>query len=351
MVGLPFDHQGSKISYSVGNPMGAYSSWNSFALAHHYIMYWCCMELGISWKNSKYVLLGDDILIGDHSLARLYLDVMSRLGVEISSIKSHESSKLFEFAKRLVLDRVEITPFPISALVESSSRFYLMVALLQQEARKGWSWPEGIPFTVGEFYSVVLGFNATYVAKIQERAYLCDTMIDIMGGRLAADDGLNSIIRRFDIQLPQLTLDQAINVLSSVAVEAFAQNNPLESKSSIPFGQLALDLTIEILTKENPPIEAPALDNLPSSIPVLNCYGQICDKWVDLSKQALFIDTLGKGEWPMSFRTMALPFTDKVFSERASHTVTRMGALLADKILVKMKGELVRLYKLYPSLF
>lgn len=48
MVGTPFDFGSEKISYSVGNPMGAYSSFNSFALAHHFIVYHCCKELGIS---------------------------------------------------------------------------------------------------------------------------------------------------------------------------------------------------------------------------------------------------------------------------------------------------------------
>lgn len=48
MVGYPFDYKGEKISYSTGNPMGAYSSFNSFALTHHYIIYYCCRELGIS---------------------------------------------------------------------------------------------------------------------------------------------------------------------------------------------------------------------------------------------------------------------------------------------------------------
>jgi hypothetical protein len=94
-------------------------------------------------------------------------------------------------------------------------------------------------------------------------------MMNVMGGRLAADDGLNSIIRRFDVPLPQLSPDQALNTLSGTAVEVFAENNPLESNSKIPFGQLAMDLTIELLTKENFPIEATALDNVPSTIPIL----------------------------------------------------------------------------------
>jgi len=48
MVGYPFDHQGHKLVYAAGNPMGAYSSFNSFALTHHFLIYHCCRTLGIS---------------------------------------------------------------------------------------------------------------------------------------------------------------------------------------------------------------------------------------------------------------------------------------------------------------
>jgi len=48
MVGHPFDFQGDKLIYSAGNPMGAYSSFNSFALTHHYLIYHCCKTLGVS---------------------------------------------------------------------------------------------------------------------------------------------------------------------------------------------------------------------------------------------------------------------------------------------------------------
>lgn len=47
MSGLPF-RSPDKVEryYNVGNPMGAYSSWASFALAHHYIVMKACENLG-----------------------------------------------------------------------------------------------------------------------------------------------------------------------------------------------------------------------------------------------------------------------------------------------------------------
>lgn len=76
MVKFPFKLQGSEkyISYNTGNPMGAYSSWPSFAVAHHFLIYHCCRSIGMEWKTAPYFLLGDDILIGDDTLAEAYLD-------------------------------------------------------------------------------------------------------------------------------------------------------------------------------------------------------------------------------------------------------------------------------------
>lgn len=100
MVGYPFDYKDEKIKYSVGNPMGAYSSWASFALTNHYLIYYCCKKLGISFKTLKYALLGDDIVIAHKGVAELYIQTVRNLGVEISEMKSHISPDLYEFAKR-----------------------------------------------------------------------------------------------------------------------------------------------------------------------------------------------------------------------------------------------------------
>lgn len=90
------------VSYAVGNPMGAYSSWASFAITHHYVVYYCCMELGKKWEDLPYCLLGDDIAIADNDVGEKYMSVMDSLGVEISVLKTHKSPHFFEFAKRLI---------------------------------------------------------------------------------------------------------------------------------------------------------------------------------------------------------------------------------------------------------
>lgn len=71
-------------------------------MAHHYVVYYCCRELGVNWKNLRYCLLGDDIAIADSRVGEMYITTMRSLGVEINEKKSHISPHLFEFAKRLI---------------------------------------------------------------------------------------------------------------------------------------------------------------------------------------------------------------------------------------------------------
>jgi len=95
MVGLPFNYQVEgatrTVKYGVGNPMGAYSSWASFALSNHFIVYLSCKKAGVSWRNLSYSLLGDDIVIASEKVGRIYIEIMNSLGVEVSRVKTHES--------------------------------------------------------------------------------------------------------------------------------------------------------------------------------------------------------------------------------------------------------------------
>jgi len=302
MVSLPFDFKHrktyQKVTYGVGNPMGAYSSWNSFALAHHYILYWCCKELGMEWKTSEYLLLGDDILIGNDALAAKYRETILALGVPISELKTHSSDKLFEFAKRLVLSGTEITPFPISALSETSRRFYLLLETLKAEEGRGWSWVHGIPATVDKFYTDVLGFNGRKASEFKERTLRSDVITNVIKGVVPPGDGLNSIIGRYNLPLPEFTDEMAISVISKVAQEVFEHSNPLDYTKGKPLGLIAESLVIDLTSVVDLSIEAAA--SLPSSIPLLNVFGQVSEKYMELREQVL---SLKPGEWSVAVRS------------------------------------------------
>lgn len=67
-------------------------------------------------------MLGDDIVIFDRDLATKYLEVMNALGVEINPTKSVSSSlPIFEFAKRFVVNGVNVSSLSFQQLISSTS--------------------------------------------------------------------------------------------------------------------------------------------------------------------------------------------------------------------------------------
>jgi hypothetical protein len=78
--------------------MGAYSSWAAFTLCHHLVVHWCYHLENVNPES--YILLGDDIVIANDKVASRYRSVMNKLGVEISTAKTHVSKNTYEFAKR-----------------------------------------------------------------------------------------------------------------------------------------------------------------------------------------------------------------------------------------------------------
>lgn len=111
----------NKVKYGAGQPMGAYSSWAVFSMSHHLIVQYAASLNGFEpGKFESYCLLGDDLVIADPMVALSYKDIIESLGVQISEQKSLVSFDTFEFAKRLVVNNEEMTPFPLAAVVENA---------------------------------------------------------------------------------------------------------------------------------------------------------------------------------------------------------------------------------------
>jgi len=100
MVGIPFSYRGKSYAYAVGQPMGAYSSWAVFSLAHHYLIRLSAYQVGVEWFED-YRVLGDDVVIRHNQVAEQYLRNLKVLGVGVSQEKTLVSPHTFEFSKRI----------------------------------------------------------------------------------------------------------------------------------------------------------------------------------------------------------------------------------------------------------
>lgn len=109
----------NSVSYAVGQPMGALSSWAMLALTHHAIVQYAAR---LAYPTNRdwfmgYALLGDDIVLTDKAVAEKYLILMDTLGVGIGLAKSLLSkSGSLEFAKRTWVRGRSATPFSLAEL-------------------------------------------------------------------------------------------------------------------------------------------------------------------------------------------------------------------------------------------
>lgn len=147
------------------------------------------------------MLLGDDVLIGDHQLAKLYIERITLLGVVFSPTKTYISAHFGEFAKRLLYRGEEISPFPISSIKESGKKYYLLTNLLIELEVKGWKTRSGIPEAISIFYATVKGRNATFCAQIFDRSLACELILKCIRGLIPATELISELCRQYDIQV------------------------------------------------------------------------------------------------------------------------------------------------------
>lgn len=331
MVGHSFECPQLKrnISYAVGNPMGAYSSWNSFALAHHFIVFKCCEDLGLNWRRAPYVLLGDDIVIKHNALAKRYMEVMTDLGVEFSLQKSHISGTVFEFAKRIFHCSSEVTPFPCYALFETRKTPSLMLSILFGEECKGWIPPIGTPEALSELYRI-LGFNATFVAKKLKDFYITHQIMMCVRRVISAQDCMYNIVvkyfpdsldnlRKKFQKLPPFIFDQfKMQALELTFMKMFRESLSRSfsslNKTGKPLGLIAEKLLILITGEDKASSD---MFDLIQAIPILQIHGQVEEAYMKVVKGAPneILVYISK-DWKSALRILTIPISDDVYVSR-----------------------------------
>jgi phage FluMu protein gp41 len=138
LVGRPAVFEGVPYYYSVGQPMGAYSSWASMALTHHLIIQIAARRAGWTTWFHLYAVLGDDVVIADKAVALIYLSLMRDLGVAINPDKSLESELgLAEFAKRLLGPLGDISPISPKLVLQTALRPAALTEVVRDMINRG----------------------------------------------------------------------------------------------------------------------------------------------------------------------------------------------------------------------
>jgi len=135
---LEFDTKDGPVVFATGQPLGAYSSWSVFSLSHHICVGIAALRCGKELPFTGYYLLGDDIMIADQGVAMEYKKLINYLGVEISELKTVQSSTFFNFASRFFYKKQEVSPFTLTGLEEGIISAPMLASFLQTMVNHGW---------------------------------------------------------------------------------------------------------------------------------------------------------------------------------------------------------------------
>jgi len=139
MLSFPWFYRNNYISYEVGQPMGAYSSWAMLALTHHVVVQVAAQRVGVS-RFSNYAVLGDDIVINHDHVASEYLKLMELLGLSINLGKSIISLDMVEFAKRWkTSEGIDFSPIGPGLILATMRKPITVGAMLTEACNKSYA--------------------------------------------------------------------------------------------------------------------------------------------------------------------------------------------------------------------
>lgn len=110
------------------------------ALTHHFIIQVAAQRVGINYWFRDYAVLGDDVVIGNSSVAAAYTNLARELGVEINLSKSLESSiGVAEFAKRLMTKDFDYSPVSPKLIHQLVGQVRVLPMVLRDMVERGLS--------------------------------------------------------------------------------------------------------------------------------------------------------------------------------------------------------------------
>jgi hypothetical protein len=122
LVNRDYIFEGKPYRYTRGQPMGTLSSWSGLAVVHHFVVFLAAQRAGLSHFRD-YLVLGDDIVIGNEEVARFYTQVCENYGITIGFAKSFSSNNgFFQFASQDILGDINLSPISLKEILSINLR-------------------------------------------------------------------------------------------------------------------------------------------------------------------------------------------------------------------------------------
>jgi len=138
LLDIPWLYRGCTYKYTVGQAMGAYSSWGMLAVFNHIAIAISARRAGLTYFFSEYAVLGDDVVIANDDVSREYHALLLFLGLDISLSKSLISKDILEFAKKLKGPEMVLTPLGAGVILQSLRHKYAIAVLFLEAVKCGY---------------------------------------------------------------------------------------------------------------------------------------------------------------------------------------------------------------------
>jgi hypothetical protein len=313
-------HPTRTVRYAVGQPLGAYSSWAAFTLAHHVLIRSCFHEFGIE-PTKKYLVLGDDVVIANRSVARLYMKRLSELGVKTSPMKSLISRDTLEFAKRIWKKGVEISPIPVSGFVSTKHRIHLLVPFLVSLVKRGFGKKEEVPKRVSVLLS---NLNVGRSSRLTFKALAFITVGDIIHGITTEVQGLKTLAAF--MQLPEISCSSDLRIVSNAIFSDVVMRIRNKKSKTISF---LIDIAEQLMEDPSPTKYGQEILNNNLVVPmsnVLEKQREVLIPWLEfLQSQLLTGGVIDLSAMPLDH--FVIPSIDKMVREQRPDDI-RNGELM-----------------------
>jgi len=343
MVGTPFSYKEEQITYNTGNPMGAYSSFAVFAFSHHFLVFLASKRLGKKWKRTRYMMIGDDIVIADDHLAWEYQRILIEYGIPFNHEKTHVSDVGFEFAKQIRIHDVNVSPFPISALLTRTNSTINSLNIIMSEIRNKEWFHMDLEESLKLYLLRVKGWHEAKLRTAWPKIGLTLAFILFLQG----DGNLGTALKAYVTsrsQRAKLLPDKAFSQLAVYASNqvlelAFqeSRNRIVDKQNRKPLGLLAEQMVMAITSTRDGGADC---FDLIESVPFLQIYGRAEEKWIKLQKH-IFISfglTISPREFRSHFEKVDIPLSDDGFYVR-HRDILSTHAAKASRLLIKVLAD------------
>lgn len=263
-----------------------------------------------------------------------------------SKEKTHISSSSYEFAKRFIINGVEMTPFPIKALWSSRRNPIGFFSAIINESNKGWFTKSVDALKSYDCWLDVCKFSSSFRKRKITKLLPTHQILMALQGRIPEDEALKPLIERSYPSIAKRMEEKAkagdynpyLGLIKSCVMQCFTESFEDDNKHTL--GQIALEMMMFITQYDECDV-----GQVKEAIPLLQVYGSIEESYIALSKEVYTLDTLMGGDWKLHLKALILPISDRIFYLPNQELQMYASSKIADKLLVSLESLVA-----YPQL-